>query len=167
MAKVVMKAGATFDTLTQPELDKSLANFLTSWRKEVVRGVTFQRFTGSGVADASGAVVIGGPASEEKPIGPAESMVWGVTRLNMAGLVTGGMAPVMRLFRNDASNTTQVKGDWTVVNEASSVHFGTPGIILRPGDALLVTGTGLTVGTTVTIAGDAIEVPFNLAWQLV
>lgn len=166
MAEVKLVAGAKLNTLTEPELDRALSKMLTSWRNEVRRGVTFRRFIKDGVVDGTGALVIGGAASSEPGFGPQESMVWGVTRVNIANLVNGG-TPIVRLYRNDVSDGTMVKGDWTVVNNATSTHFGTPGIILRPGDALLVTGTGLTIGTTVTVAGDAIEVPFNLAWQLV
>jgi hypothetical protein len=166
MAKVEIKAGATLDTLTEPELDRALSKFLVSWRKEVHRGVTFRRFSRSGVVDAAGELVIGGASSSSSGLGPEESMVWGVTRVNIANLASATTG-VVRLYRNDVSDSTQVKGDWTITNTSTSHHFGTPGIILRPGDALLVTGTTLTAGTTVTVAGDAIEVPFNLAWQLV
>ena len=165
MAKIRIEAGATLDTLTQPELDKSLTKFLTSWRAEVMRGVGWRRFRAQGTADATGAVVIGGPTDvSDGTIGPEEGFIWSVTLVNLSNLVSAGTA-IARLHVNDTEQAGMMQGNFTVANNAITQQYD-PGIILKPGDSLVAVLSSVTAGTIVTLTGQATEVPFNNAWML-
>lgn len=164
MAKFKMQAGATLDTLTQPELDRSLTRFITSWRKETTRGVNFRRLSRFGTADASGNVRIGGTDSAVPGLGPEPGFVWSVSRLAVANLLGTAICTVS--INNDDSSSL-VRTGFTLANNALYHEFGGPGLILRPNDILLFTATGVTAGTPVVLTAQATEVPFNQAWELV
>lgn len=162
MAKIKLKAGAFIDTLTQPEIDQSLTKFLTSWRREVARGDSYRTFSRQGTADASGLLSIGGSDSSWG-LGPDESMMWAVLRVCVTGLAG---TPVLRMFRNSADASQIVRGNFTVANNDASHEFGGPGCVLNPGGVLLLTGSGITAGTVVTLTGEAREIPAAMAWRL-
>jgi hypothetical protein len=165
MAKTVIRANATLDTLTEPELNRSLAHFMTEWRAELLRGVKFRRILRKGVADASGNLMLGGSDSRLRGLGPEEGFIWSVDFFSLYPLTTGGTA-IVRLYQNTANDGDLVRGDYTPVNSAVSDNFGGRGLIMQGGSTLLLTASGLTAGTSVTLTGQATEVPFNNAYGL-
>lgn len=165
MAKVEIKAGATLDTLTQPELDKSLSRMLTSWRSEVGRGIGYRPISRQGTADVSGVVRIGGTDSAQEGLGPDLGMVWSIPWLTVSNLLTG--ATVKPAFwRNSDDASSLIRRGFTPVDDAIHQTFGGPGLILHAGERLMFTCTGLTAGTVVVLTGQVTELPFNQAWTL-
>lgn len=158
MAKFRINAGAELETLTQPELDKSLSKFTVAWIDALKTGVRFRRFIVQGTADGTGALTM-------KGVGPAESMVWSITRFNLANLATAGTV-IVQAFINGTQDGDMVKGNFTTTNNSTAHEFEGPGLVLRPGDLFLVTCSGLTASTPVTLTGNASEVPFNNAYAL-
>lgn len=165
MAKTQLKAGAYLDTVTQPEIDASLKKALANWRVEVARGDSYRHFSRNGTVDASGNLSIGGSDSSFEGLGPAESMVWAVTRVAVTNAVSAG-TPVLRVFRNAPDPSQLVRGALTVASTDASHEFGGPGLVLAAGSVILLTGSSLTAGTVVTFTGDAREVPASMVWRL-
>ncbi len=165
MAKVDIKAGATIDTLTQPELDKSLSRFMTSWRQEVGRGIGYRPISRVGTADASGVVRIGGTDSAQEGLGPDNGMVWSIPWLTVGNLLTGATV-TPAFWRNSDDASSLIRRGFTPLDNAIHQAFGGPGLILHPGERLLFTCGGLTVGTVVSFTGQVTELPFNNAWTL-
>lgn len=166
MAKAEIKAGATFDTLTQPELDKSLAAFKVSWRQELGRGIGFKPISRQGTADIAGAVRIGGTDSAIVGLGPDPGFVWSIPWLTVANLLTGATV-TPAFWRNNDDSASLIRRGFTPVDNAIYQPFGGPGLILQPGEKLLFTCGGLTAGTVVSLTGQVTELPFNNAWTLV
>lgn len=164
MAKFKLQAGAFIDTLTQPEIAKTLTQFITSWRLETQRGDTYRHFSATGTADASGNLVIGGSDATRSGLGPEESMVWGVSRIAVTG--AAGTTPILSLFRNSADPSTIIRGSLALVNGNAYQEYGSPGLVLNPGTNILLTGTALTAGSAVTLTGDCRELPASMLWRM-
>jgi hypothetical protein len=84
--------------------------------------------------------------------------VWSVQRLALVGISS---SETVKLSIND-------DGASAVVHPAMGRYqdFNDYGLVLYPGDTLLVTATGLTSTGTVTLTGQARELPLPLAWRL-
>lgn len=166
MAEVKLAAGAKLDVLNRRELKEALDTVTRDWFSQVARGDRYKRF--SAAADiATGAFTIGGALQRDAALGPAEGFVWAVQRIAVDGLTTATGDPLVvtsepvALFVND-------DGPASLVHPAilGYQNFGEHELVLYPGDTLLVTGTGLTSTGTVTVTGQAREVPLPLAWRL-
>ncbi len=152
--KTKLTAGATLDFLTADEMKDVLRN----WSAELMRGAKFRRRAILGTVSGAGDLLIPGPS--EDTFGPAEGFVWAVTRITVGGLDT---AEVVTIYVNDVS-PSQIIG----VNVGLGTQIPTTdrGIILQPGDSLIVSGTGLTAGAQIAINAQIKEVPQVMAWAL-
>lgn len=159
MPIVKIAAGNDIETLSRDELDDALTKFAVSWRREQLRGFTTRRISRQGTADAAGAIRIGGADSPTEGLGPAEGMVWSVTRL---GYTNAAGTPVVALSLNGDQPSDFVRALTADVNGNHYAEYGSNALLLDSGDVLLITGTGITAGTVVTVSGAAVEVPFNL-----
>jgi len=152
-----IKAGAKIDTITADELRE----VLRSWQAELTRGARFRRRSMYGVVDAAGALAIGGG---EDGVGPAEGMVWAVTRLSVAAgtMVAAGL----NVYANDANPGSLLWRGLGSTTDGNNITPGDHAIVLNSGDQIIVTGAGLTVAEQVVVNLTAKEVPAQMAWSL-
>lgn len=157
MPEVKLQAGAKLDVLNKRELKETLDTVTRDWFSQVARGDRYRRFSASGTI-AGAAVSIGGAVQRDAVLGPAEGFVWAVQRIALHGL---DLLETVELHLND-------DGPASVVHPAVDQYhaFGPYELVLYPGDTLLVVGTGLTSTGTVTVTGQARELPLPLAWRL-
>jgi hypothetical protein len=157
MPKVKIEAGATFETISQAEMREVLAD----WLDEVRRGVRYVRRAMAGVVDGTGALALGsGISAVGDDMGPDGSFLWAVNRIAVHGLTANQKVSI---FANAVS-----PGSFQCFVQEAAGHaiFPGPGLILNASERLLATGTGLTAGAAVAVAIQAIELPIQLAWQL-
>ncbi|SRR6266568_1344899 len=161
--KFKLNAGAEFDILTQDELAKSLKRFAQDWQVEAARGPKVVDWWGSGTVTAAGALTIGGatmdPASGH--MGPDPSMIWSVKRWNVQSLVGNGDSLHAWV---DVANPNR-----SIIDGVSGYNrFGSDELIVRGGSRILFTGATLAtpVGTVVTVAGSAWELPATMMYRL-
>jgi hypothetical protein len=102
-------------------------------------------------AVAGGNVLI---ASASNMLGPNTGYAWAVQRLTVAGL---GATDTVSAYRGPASAVTAASNNLLniLTGAAPTWHPGRTGLILSPGDTLVVAGTGLAA-TQVTLTGEAI-----------
>lgn len=166
MAEVKLAAGAKLDVLNRKELKEALDTVTRDWFNQVSRGDRYRRFSASATI-ASGIVTIGGAAQKDASLGPAEGFVWAVQRIAVSGLTSATGTPLVAttepvaLFLNDSGPAATVHPAIVGYKE-----FGEHELVLYPGDTLLVAGAGLASTGTVTVTGQAREVPMPLAWRL-
>jgi hypothetical protein len=166
MAEVALKAGAKIDVLNRKELTDVLDATKKDWFSQVARGDRYRLFSASADID-SGDVELGGATWRDSQLGPAEGFVWAVQRIAVAGLTTTTGTPLVAttepvdLFLNDSGPSSLVRPAIT-----GYAAFGEHELVLYPGSTLLVVGTDLTSTGTVTVTGQAREVPLPLAWRL-
>ena len=160
--KVKLQAGAEMDLLTREEVRAELQAH-GAWRGEIARGVKFRDFSGQGTV--TGAVwSIGGdtPNNDKDPLGPQAGFVWAVTRIAVSG---NGFVPGTDLFSvyKDSISATKL----IVSGLTRGTTWDVPTLVLNSNQVLALTGagTGLT-GTDVFVSGQAVELPVQLAWQL-
>jgi hypothetical protein len=149
--KTRLTAGSFIETLTREELAEELRSFGKSWREEVSRGVRFRRRSFTGTVDANGALTI-------TETGPAEGMLWSVTRLCFAQGTPG--ANGVNIYANEAAPSNML---WRGLT--SNASPADTGVVLVSGDSLVIAGTGLTVAETVVITAGIKEVPTMLGWS--
>jgi hypothetical protein len=159
MAEFEIKAGAKLDLLNKAEMRE----VLVGWYAEIGRGIKFRQFSGQGTV--AGAVwTIGGNAADNRrdPLGPEAGMLWAVTRLAVSG---NGVIPGTDLFSVFVNEITPSKLVESGLTRGAKYDVGV--LVLTGNDRLALAGAGTGVaGTDVTVSGAAIEVPVQLAWQL-
>ncbi len=159
MAEFEIKAGAKLDLLTQKELQASLAG----WFAEITRGVRFRQFSAQGTV-VGGVWTIGGSAAENRAssLGPEPGMLWAVTGIAVSG---NGVIPGTDLFSVFIDEVTPSKLVDSGLTRSRS--WDSPSLVLQGESRLAFTGAGTGIaGTDVTVSGRAVEVPVQLAWQL-
>lgn len=150
--KFKLSAGAEIDVLTRQELNDTLR----SWMAEVTRGARYRRRALQGVVSAAGTLALGDRGDDDT--GPAEGFVWAVTRLATAGL-TG--TETVTAYVNEIADFQVVASQLV-----GTVSLSDNALVLAGGDRLLIGGTALTVGATITVTAQIKEVPSVMAWML-
>lgn len=155
--KAKLEAGVELDFLTQDEARQVFAD----WIEEIRRGVRFVRRSMTGTVAGAGTLAIGtGFTPDGEAMGPEGSFAWAITRVSVAGL---SAAQKISLWTNEAQ-PSQFLG---FIQEAKGHETFTPtALMLNGGDKLLVTGAALTASAVITVTVQAIEIPVQLAWQL-
>jgi hypothetical protein len=161
--KFKFNAGAEFDVLTQKELEHSLKAFGRDWMVELAKGPRTINFFGSGVISAAGTLSMGGESADPSTgrWGPDQGMVWAIKRWNVRGL----------------TDTHDTLSAWNTVNTAGRSiidgitgynRFGSDELVLRGGESLMFTGTGLATAaaTKIYVSGAAWELPVTLMYKL-
>lgn len=157
--KFKINAGAEIDVLNKEELQETLG----SWFTEISRGVRFRQISAQGTV-SGGVWTIGGnaPDNHKDPLGPSNGFLWAVTRLALAG---GGVVlgtDLWNVYVNEIAPSKLVQSGLT-----RFAMYDVPVLILQGGDRLAAAGAGTGVaGTDVTISGQVVEIPVQLAWQL-
>jgi len=158
--KFKLQAGAELDLLTKDELHSTLK----AWMVEVMRGAVPKRF-GAQATIAANAVTVDG-ANNTGTLGPEAGMAWLVTRIAVSGL-TAASDPTS-LYVNGVAPWNLLVPSITGVAGATGYHeFPASQVILTGNDKLILASTGAIAATgTVTLAGQAWELPIGLLWKL-
>lgn len=161
MAEQIIKAGGKIDAVTYREMHDALGAHMRSWVAEIAAGGRFARFAATGTVAAT-ALSIGGAASTQE-LGPAPGFVWDVRRLHITGLAVADVASV---FINDSGPASLVATTTDLPLAANRSFLWSKQVVLYPGDNLLVTGASLAATGQITVSGQVLELPVNLAWKL-
>lgn len=162
MAQVEIKAGAKFDILTEPELRAHTAGLVAGWMTEIARGIKFRRAAGQ-TNVAAGVWSIGDPEDKQDTLAPRPGFLWSVTNIAVAG---NGYKLGTDTF---GVNLGQVSSLTTVATGILRDRQWSPGaLVVNPTDTISVSGVGTAAGpgTDVAVTLLVIEVPIQLAWQL-
>jgi len=160
MAEVSLHAGAKLDLLNRDEVKDVLDVAMTSWRKELARGVRFRAFSGR-------ATVVGGAwqmlptDADDNILGPNPGMVWSVTTIAVSGGGILGGTDRFGVYIDDISPTKLVVG-----RILDNVLFDVGALVIDGASKLALAGAGTGAGTVVWMSGRAVELPVQLAWQL-
>lgn len=157
--KFKLQAGAELDILSAPEVRQILG----SWFTEVTRGIKFRQFSGR-AALAGGVWTIGGNATDNRQdvLGPEPGLLWAVTRIAVSG---NGFVPGTDAFSVYIDEVTPSKLIESGLTRGA--RWDVPIVQLNGGERLTLSGVGTGVnGTDVVVSGQAVEVPAQLAWQL-
>lgn len=158
-----IRAGAKIEFLTREELKETLAD----WRVQLGIGVKFPLFTASATIGAGGTWQIGGPGTPaDDYIGPREGFVWAIMRAAISGPGFDPTANDTAVFIDEASPSRRVAGKDAIAGGDGTYRWEKTQLVLSGGQALVFTGAG-TAASSVTVSGQAIELPAQQAWQLV
>jgi hypothetical protein len=147
--KFKLQAGMDLDLLTKDEVRAELK----SWQAELVRGITFR--TLSQRVDAAAAWTM-------DPIGPAAGFVWSLTRVAVAGNGLVLAADTFNLFFGGATNSPGA-----IATGLLRQKEWDPGVLVVAGPrTVVITGAATGTGTDVFASLSVIELPVQLAWQL-
>lgn len=147
--KQTVKAGAEFDFTNPRETQQIMTDVVKEFFQEQARGVTLWRDAREGDV-ATGAVTI--PAAGADPFGTNPGFALLVQYVRAQGLTTND---IVKVYRNSANDTAFID---QLTFTAPTIKFGGNGLILKGGEFLIFTGTGLTA-TTVTVNAEGTEVP--------
>lgn len=156
MSKVKLQLGAELDVLNKGELDDALGKH-GAWEREAAFGLRHQDLPRLvGTQDGSGNLALGADQPDQVFCGPGSGWYWAVQRIAVDGLATGD---AVKLYKE-----TKFIG-W-VTYQPGFITLGKHGLVMKPGDFLRVTGTGLTTTAQIEIYGEAVSVPGPLMWKL-
>lgn len=155
--KTKIQAGSEIETLTKDELTDVMTTIRKDWYNQVARGDAWPRFHSQGTISA-GVVTIGGDEATDVALGPRDGFMWAVQRIAIDGLSS---TESLAFYLNHTSPAVIVHP--RIIGFQS---FGQYDVVMKPGDQMVFTGTGLSSTGTVTITGQAREVPMPLAWRL-
>lgn len=160
MGKVRLELGAELDMLTKGELDESLKRSSdNSWERQAAHGLRHHDIPVMFGAVTGGNITLGAGQTDGVYCGPESGFYWSVSRVSVNGLATGDQ---VKLFKGDPSAGRFVT--W-IAYQPGVYSPGKLGLILKPGDFLSITGTGLT-GTNIRVTGEAVAVPGPLMWKI-
>lgn len=154
--KFKLQAGAELDLITEHEMRGVLAD----WMAEITRGVKFRQF--SARADVSGGVwTITQDRNNSDVLGPAGGMIWAVTRIAVAGNGFVAGTDTFSVYTDEITPSKLIESGLT-----RGARWTPPVVTLNGSEKLALSGVGTGAGTDVTVSGQAIELPLQLAWQL-
>lgn len=159
------KVGGKIDFLSPKEFKEELASFRAAWQTEISRGVRWRQFSGQ-TSIAAGITVwtIGGAAANNRQsqLGPEDGFVWSVTRLAVSGSGFTEGTDTFGVFVDEATPTRLVSSGLT---RQEKYDVGT--LVLTGGQGLVLDGiSSVAGGGDIYVSGQAVELPVQLAWQL-
>jgi hypothetical protein len=159
MAKTRIRLDAEIDTLNQAELDSSLDKNLAkhgAWEREAAFGLKHMDIPRMAGTPDGGALNLGADQADQPVIGPKSSWIWGIKRISVDGLASGD---AVKLYKGSRFIC------W-ISYQPGFVTFGKGQLVLKDGDYLRVTGTGLTATGPVVVYGETDNVPGVMAWKI-
>lgn len=162
MAKVRLEVGAELDLLSPRELDETIGKHASIWQ-EAARGLKHLGLPTARGTVSAGNVTLGAglDTGDGVYLGPREGFWWRVIRVSVDGLAAGDL---VKLYKGGIQGSRFVAG---IFQANGSVFTPSRGLILKPGDNLQLTGSGLSATGTITMSGEAIEAPGVLQWKLI
>lgn len=162
MAEFTIQAGAKIDLFTK----KEATEVLRGWFEEIHRGVKFQEFAAQATANAAGIWTVGGSGSTARDtLGPQDGFVWAVTRLAVSGGGFDRTADDYSVYTDEITASKLVVTVPGVATSTGSWEWDTPGLVLVGGRSLALQGQA-TAESVITVSGAAVELPIQLAYQL-
>lgn len=161
MAKVKLELGAELDMLTKGELDHSLAH-QDDWQRHAAQGMRHMDLPILKGTIAGAAITLDVNQTDPLVVGPAQGFYWKVTRVSVEGLAA---ADQVQLYKGGAALGTGRFVCW-IAGRPGVYNPGSGGFILKPGDTIGITGTGLTATGEIRVTGEAISVPGPLMWKI-
>lgn len=161
MAKFKIQANADIELLTRDEV----RDVLRGWMEEIHRGLRFQEFSVTATVAGAGTWQVAAPGPHDT-LGPAPGMVWAITRVAVSGPGFARATNDFSVYKDEISPSKLVITVPGVATSTASWEWDVGGLILVGGRRLAFAGAG-TAGQQVTVAGEAVEVPVQLAWQLI
>lgn len=157
--KFKIQAGAEIEAVTPSELDDRLGKLSASWMTELARGVKFRQISGQG--NVAGGIWTIGLTGDQ--IRPRPGFIWGVTRVCVSGGGFVAGTDTYSIFRSDVQPSKLIVSGLTRAKEWQPNVF-----VLNENDSLIATGvgTGAVAPFDVNVSGDVVELPVQLAWQL-
>lgn len=152
-------AGGMLDLLTKDELDLAMGHHFDSAIRELYRGIAYIRLPLLQGAASGGTLTLGQGGTLNSP---RQGYAWSVKRLAVNGLATGTTPDVVNLYRGDL----MAYPVWQFNGNNFAYTFGKLELVLLPGENLVLSGT-ITATGTITLSGDAIEVPQEMIGKLV
>lgn len=160
--KFQIKAGAEIDLLTEKELRGALTDIHQAWVTEVARGDRYRRFATKATTNGIGQVTFGADNSDAEHIGPNDGYVWALSRLAVVQPDGIGANGDYVVYLNEVSPSTVV-----IPGLEFGFHaFQSTEAVLYSGDSLIVTGVNADANLSLTLTGQARELPQPLAWRL-
>lgn len=153
--KTRLELRAEIDVLNKQELSDALDKH-GSWEREAAFGLKHMDLPKMTGTPSGGALALGGDQADQPMVGPKAGWVWGVKRVSVDGLATGDQVKLYKGARFVC---------W-VAYQPGFVTFGKGQLVLKDGDFLRVTGTGLTATGQVEVYGEADNVPGVMAWKI-
>jgi hypothetical protein len=162
MAKFTLKAGAELDLLTKEEV-RDLLGEAEEYELARLRSEKWMRLPELLSGKASGSALVLGESAGQV-VGPREGYFWSVRRLVVSGLNSGATPDVVNLYRGTASGVPL----WQFNGNNFGYTFGKGQMSLRGGEnfALASVGTFNSLAT-ITLAGELVEVPAQLAGKVI
>lgn len=162
MARFDINAGVTIEVATPQEVGNIVASQLAGWRAEIARGVRFRDLSMHTVA--AGGLFTTDPISTQvqEQQGPEDGFVWSVLHVlpNDAGITVG--TDKYSVYADQVSPSRA-----KAVNVVNAITWDPCVFTLDAGQKLVVAGAATGgAGLQVTIAFSVIELPVQLAWQL-
>jgi hypothetical protein len=156
-----LEAGAKLDVVSEKELRQALKDFGQDWMVQASTGPRHVLWSGTGTVDTAGNISMGGEATDADKggrWGPAANMIWSVKRWNAQNLEAN---KTLSAWINGATFNRTIIDAITGYNS-----FTSDVLILNSSQRLLFTGTGMTAGRIITIAGSAWELPASMMYRL-
>jgi hypothetical protein len=162
MAKFKIGAGAELELLTKEELSDALSE-ADAWEVARLQAEKWMRLPQllSGNA-SSGSLVLGETAGDI--VGPREGYFWSIRRLVVSGLTSGASPDVVNLYLGTAAGQPL----WQFNGNNFGYTFGKGQLSLRAGENLALASVGTFAATgTITLSGELVEVPAQLAGKVI
>jgi hypothetical protein len=153
--KTRLRLDAEIDLLNKGELDDALDRS-SSWEREAAFGLRHQDLPRMIGTPSGGTLNLGADQPEGTWCGPKEGWYWAVSRISVDGLASGDAVKVYK--------DTKFVG-W-ITYQPGMATFGIRELVLKPGDFLRVTGSGLTATGQVEMYGECVSVPGPLMWKV-
>ncbi len=156
MSKVKIALGAELDILNAGELDDALGKH-SSWEREAAFGLRHADLPLlQGNVDNSGVLALGGDQADGKLVGPPSGFYWSVRRLSVEGLAANEQVKIYK----------EARFVCTIQVATSFLTFSKGSLVLKSGDYLRMTGTGLTNGEQLSLYGEYDSIPGPLVWKI-
>lgn len=153
--KTRLALNAEIDVLNKGEMEDALSRH-NAWEREAAFGLRHQDLPKQIGVISGGNLAIGADQPDQQPCGPKSGWYWGVKRVSVDGLAAGD---AVKLY-------TGSKFVCWITDQPGYVTFGKGCLVLRGGDFLRITGTGLTAAGPVEVYGETDSVPGPLSWKI-
>lgn len=164
-----IKAGAKIDFLDHHQFREGLHDHQQNFFHEIARGVkAVTRLPVMSGNPVNGGIFLNTTAGGNgTQVGPNAGFLWAVQRLTVAGL---GDSDSVKLYRTNAIASSGELNDTDFID---LIYGNNPmfkpnklGFVLTAGEGVVIFSNNLAGTTAITVTGDYLEVPEQLAWKL-
>lgn len=161
--KMKLQAGMEIDMITPAEMSAALEADRKAWQGEIARGIDFKDIALTGVKN--GAVwsldLSNVLQQQRRDMGPSAGFVWSITRLYVSGTGVVAGTDLFSIYTDEVSATKLVASGLTRGKE-----WNLGGLVLAESRTLAFSGAATGAGSDIWVAGQAVQMPRQLMWQL-